>query len=386
MRKLLILTLMLLVAGLYPAAAQESTPEATAEIAVQHQDFTVDLGDFVTDAQITYPIEGDGPFPTVILVHGSTPADMDFDVMGFDGSIISSIFKDIAEYLPTRGIAVVRYNKHYVSGFNQVDMEKYGTITLPQLVADVESVLDATLENPLVDAEHVFIYGWSEGSVTGSQAAVERADDVAGLILQGAVGLPFGETFAAQITDVAVPYLRTFAPDGLITIPVLQQALFSDEGGLLAKGNLFYFIDQEAAMRGEFIVNPELDTNQDGAISLDDEFLPVVDGMMEAALKPDGMFSIYGDASVPGPTDNTDQLTMPVLILQGENDANTPARGAQVLADALTEAGNEDVTLNVYPGLGHSLGAAETLIADSFRPIDPQPMADTADWVLAHSS
>ncbi|MBC7812071.1 MAG: hypothetical protein H7175_13035, partial [Burkholderiales bacterium] len=33
--------------------------------------FTVNFGDFEADAQITYPAHGDGPFPTVILIHGS---------------------------------------------------------------------------------------------------------------------------------------------------------------------------------------------------------------------------------------------------------------------------------------------------------------------------
>lgn len=380
-RKLLTLIFMLLIC--YPAAAQETTPESP--LVFRLEDFTVDFGDFVTDAQITYPAEGNEPFPTVILIHGSTPADMDFSVMGFDGTIVSTIFKDIAEYLPTRGVAVIRYNKHYVSGFNQVDTENYATITLPQLVADAGKVLDSALENPLVDAERIFIYGWSEGSVVGSQLAVERVDDVAGLILQGAVGLSFRETFAAQITDVTVPYLRTFAADGLVNIPVIQQALFGD-GGLVAKGNLFYFVDQAQAQLGQFIVNPEIDTNGDETISLDDEFLPAVDSLLDAAFAPEGFFSIYAETGIPIPTAQADKLLFPVLILQGENDANTTARGAQVLYDALTEAGNADVTLNLYPGLGHSLGAAETIIDDSFRPIDPQPMADTADWVLSHSS
>ena len=48
---------------------------------------------------------GDGPFPGVVLVHGSGPQDRDETIGGFRP------FQDLAQGLASRGIAVLRYDK-----------------------------------------------------------------------------------------------------------------------------------------------------------------------------------------------------------------------------------------------------------------------------------
>ncbi len=384
MRKSLTLSLVLLAAALFIPLLRVHAQEATPDSAVSRQEFTVDFGDFETQAELTYPADGDGPFPTVILIHGSTPADMDFTVFSFDGKPVSTNFKDMAEFLPTQGYAVIRYNKHYVTAPGEVDTAKYAALTLQQLVEDAGAVLDAALDNPLVDAKHIFIYGWSEGSLVGSELAVERPDDIAGIIFQGAVALPYAETFAAQITDVTVPYLRTFAPDGIVTSDVLQAAFFGN-GGLVAKSGIVYVMDMAALQKGQFAIDAALDTNQDDALSIDDEIIPAVGQLVNAALSPGGFLSAYGSDTLPTVTEQASKLTMPVLILQGANDANTPEIGAEVLHAALYEAGNRDLILKVYDGLGHSLGKADSVMDDRFRPIEQEPLDDLRLWLAAHT-
>ena len=45
---------------------------------IRRRDLIIDLGDGLeTDAQLTYPATGDGPFPGVVLIHGSGNLDMD---------------------------------------------------------------------------------------------------------------------------------------------------------------------------------------------------------------------------------------------------------------------------------------------------------------------
>lgn len=74
---------------------------------------------------------------------------------------------------------------------------------------------------------------------------------------------------------------------------------------------------------------------------------------------------------------------MPVLILQGENDGNVNARYAIQLDTALRAAGNTQVTLKLYPGLGHSLGPAADITRDVFAPMAAPPMNDMAAWMKA---
>ena len=70
---------------------------------------------------------------------------------------------------------------------------------------------------------------------------------------------------------------------------------------------------------------------------------------------------------------------MPILVLQGANDGNTPKEGAEEFVRALPAAG--DHTLKIYSGLGHSLGTALTIVEDSFAPIDEKPLQDTIRWL-----
>jgi fermentation-respiration switch protein FrsA (DUF1100 family) len=197
--------------------------------------------------------------------------------------------------------------------------------------------------------------------------------------------MPWRTIFQYQITGVGVPYLRTLAPDGRITTATLRAAL-AGPGGLVAKGIILYLADPVAYQRGVLALNPRLDRNHDGAIDLDTEFLPVVPTLLSALLSPRGPLAIYAPGrALPTVTAQAPALRLPVLILQGVNDANVPPRGAQLLAGALARGGNRDHLLKLYPGLGHSLGPAVSVIADNFRPIAPAPLVDLATWLLRHA-
>ena len=46
---------------------------------VKHRGLTIDLGNgFTTNAQLTIPAVGEGPFPGVLLIPGSGPNDMNY--------------------------------------------------------------------------------------------------------------------------------------------------------------------------------------------------------------------------------------------------------------------------------------------------------------------
>jgi hypothetical protein len=91
--------------------------EALANDPISRRDLVIDLADGVkTDAQLTYPAIGDGPFPGVLLIGGSGSVDMnEFIPAVFTGTgEPSRPMLQVAEYLSARGYAVLRYNKRYV--------------------------------------------------------------------------------------------------------------------------------------------------------------------------------------------------------------------------------------------------------------------------------
>src|SRR3712207_1396170 len=66
---------------------------------VKHRDLVIDLGNGVkTNAQLTIPAVGNGPFPGVLLVSGSGAVDMN-ETMGPD----TKPFWQISQYLSERG-------------------------------------------------------------------------------------------------------------------------------------------------------------------------------------------------------------------------------------------------------------------------------------------
>jgi len=362
---------------------------ARAALAPRTQDMTIDFGDFQTKAQLTYPAEGDGPFPTVLLIAGSGPFDMDatFTTVGPDGKpqVVSAIFADIAKALPEKGIAVLRYNKHFVSGPGQVDPKFFQATSLKIFANDAEKVLDTAQQNALVDKQRVFLWGWSEGTVVGTEVVARRSADVAGLIVQGVVGLSWKETITFWFNEVGIPYLKSIQPDGKVDVKTLITAAYTGIGGVTARQIATLLFDPSSTPQKP-LVSTLIDADKDGVIDLATELTPeIVSGLVDFTLTPRSIFGFYSPqnpGALPTPSEQAARLTkLPVLILHGANDGNTPARGADAFLKALTDAGNTQVTLKPYTGLGHSLGKSSAVTQDTFAPIDPEPIADAAAWI-----
>ena len=362
---------------------------AFAQGEVAKEALTIDFGDFQTQAELTYPAQGNGPFPTVVLIHGSGPEDMNAAIFGFGADnqpvLLSSIFGDISDHLSAHGFAVLRYNKHYVTGPGEADFRKFYTqLDLPQMLADAEKVLDAAEANPKVDKQRVFLYGWSEGSTVAAALAAKRPE-LAGLIVQGPVVEPWRDLFLYQILDVGLPYVRQVSPDEQVTVDTLR-TLQAGDGGMVAKGILYYIGDPVSLQQGKLAINPALDTNRDGTLEADELTLEALETLVDGHFSPQGFAAIYTpERALPDLGEQAPNLTMPVLILQGANDANVPASGAQALNAELERVGNPDHTLNLYPGLGHSLGETRSVITDNFEPIAQPPLENLVAWLEARS-
>lgn len=350
-----------------PVHAQ-SAPSGVAE-----EDFTVTLGDgWVSQAKLTYPAGRSGPFPTVLLVL-HPDVSMDFLVPPVSND---PIYKDLAEYLSARGIAVVRYNPRYVTGPGEyADQEKVFAQMPVDMVADARRVLEAIKTNPRVDARRVFAHGWSFSTLAAAEL-VAQTPELAGLILVGPVATSDRQMFIEDYTDIVLPYLLTYAPDGRITANALKQAQEGD-GGFNTKGLLgFAFVDGSVTDR--VAVNPFFDKNSDGVLDLNNEILPNLGAWVDT----DPFVEIY--RSIPNVYDQGSVIRQPVLVLQGELDGATRLRNVRGLNQAF--ANHPDFTLKEYPGLGHALEPTRGLSYNQLTFYSEQPKADYAAWVLARSA
>ncbi len=106
------------------------------------------------DGFLTIP-KGEGPFPAVILIHGSGPEDMD-ETVGKNKP-----FKDIAYGLTSRGIAVLRYNKRTKEYPQCV---KPGFTVFDETIEDVLSAVKFLQQQKEIDKNKIFLLGHSLGA------------------------------------------------------------------------------------------------------------------------------------------------------------------------------------------------------------------------------
>jgi uncharacterized protein len=378
--RLFVLSVVIMLMAVLPISAQksESTPEPTSEVETtsdattyQIHDLEIDLGGFVTQAQLTYPLDKEGPFPTVILFHGTGPYDMDatyFTTLGSEP--LSANFRLIAERLPEAGIAVLRFNKRGVNGLNDYDMEQVQqAMSLDQLVADATDVIEAAQELPQVNAEAIYLYGWSEGAWVAANAA-QSHPQIAGIILQAPPDDTIQTILDDQWLEIGLPYLaETIDADG-------DGLLSLEEVATIPPGPVelmaAYFLYDQTSTPEVPVINSFVDQNDDGLIAIEEELRPTV----ELYLSNYEQFAPQVESSYQtGELIATAEKT--TLILHGEQDGWVPVASAQATADAVPEF----VMLNLYPGLGHALSETTVLAEDAFLPMDDAPIADMIAWI-----
>ncbi|HEY6587271.1 MAG TPA: prolyl oligopeptidase family serine peptidase [Nitrososphaeraceae archaeon] len=73
-----------------------------------------------------------------------------------------------------------------------------------------------------------------------------------------------------------------------------------------------------------------------------------------------------------------------ILILQGENETQTPVQQAFLLQQKLTDVGHPDHTLITYPNLGHIFYPSSQWITGA-GPIEQYVLADIYSWLESRS-
>src|SRR6266545_4844434 len=92
------------------------------------------------------------------------------------------------------------------------------------------------------------------------------------------------------------------------------------------------------------------------------------------------LFSLVPTLSIIG---NVSKATC-ILILQGENDSDTPVQQAFILQQRLTEVNHPDHTLITYPNLGHIFNPSSQW-STGVGPIQQYVLIDIYAWLEVHS-
>ena len=125
-------------------------------------------------ATLTIP-NGTGPFPAVVLVHGSGPNDRD-ETYG-----PNKPFKDIAWGLASVGIVVLRYEKR-TKQYPQESAAIQNFTVQDETIYDALAAVELLNNSSIVDHSKIFVLGHSLGGMLAPRIALQESQ-IAGLII-----------------------------------------------------------------------------------------------------------------------------------------------------------------------------------------------------------
>ncbi len=172
-------------------------------------ELTVGAGNIRLPATLALPT-GAGPFPIVVLVHGSGPNDRD-ETVGANAP-----FKDLAEGLAARGVATLRYVKRTKQVPSPVATVK------EEVIDDALSALTLARQQPGVDPKRVFLLGHSMGAYLAPRIA-QGDPALAGIVLLAGSVRPILDLAREQLQYLGAP------PSMLDTLRAAAPATYWDD-------------------------------------------------------------------------------------------------------------------------------------------------------------
>jgi dienelactone hydrolase len=331
-----------LIAGLHfvPTAAAPAVeyvpPSYVNPDSFTEEEVTVGSVPWALPGTLTRP-KGNGPFPVIVLVHGSGPNDRD-ETIG-----PNKPFRDLAWGLASRGIAVLRYEKRTKEHAAQFTPEVLAKLTLADETSDDALAAVALLrQTPGIDPNRIFVLGHSQGGM--ALPRIGAADpQIAGLISLAGPTRPLEDLFLEQVTYIA-------GLGGTIS-PEAQAQL------------------DELAAQVTRVKGPDLSPDTPSAD------LPL-------GIPATFWLDLRGYA----PAEVAAGLNIPMLILQGERDYQVTTADFDGWKAALSS--RPDVKLILYPDLNHLFmtgeGKAVPAEYDVVGHVAEKVIVDIADWVLGN--
>ena len=353
-----------------------SFPSARAlnQETVSRRDLVIDLGEgLTTDAQLTFPVVGDGPFPGVLIIHGSGSTDMDgyipAELTGTGEPVRHYLL--LAEYLTERGFAVLRYNKRGV-GLTGVTLDADIVVnkTVQDLIQDAEKALEVLMQQSQVDPDDITIIGRSEGAVIAPKVAIGNPE-VKKVVLMGAGAHNLYDMLWYQVVERNMVMFEAIDgdSDGLTSVQEVQ---------VLHPTLVNAMVENST---GEWLWRPGFDIDGDGFLNATGELRPRYAMYFEYMNQTQFQGNWYqSHFALDGTLEVIGDVPASVLILHGEGDQQGPVSEAFLLEQRLTEVGHPDHTLITYPGLGHTYYPVDRWL-QLFGPPEDYVLSDLATWL-----
>jgi dienelactone hydrolase len=313
-----------------PAAPPWTPPPYAVAGTYVEREITVGTGEWALQGALTVPA-GKGPFPAVVLVHGSGPSDRD-ESLG-----PNKPFKDLALGLASRGVAVLRYDKRTFVHGAKVAADTKLTVK-DEVIDDALAAVKLLRTDPAIDSKRIFVLGHSLGGMLVPR--IGAADpSLAGLIVMAGLVRPLDQALIDQFQYLA-------EADGSVT-PAEQQTI-------------------DEAKRASAAIK---------ALTPDDLKTP--------RSISNGPITYWFDLRGYDPPAVAATLPQRMLILQGGRDYQVTTADFDRWKAGL--ASRKDVEFHLYPALNHLFlaGTGKSLPTEYAVPghVPEQVLDDVARWI-----
>ena len=296
------------------------------------EEVTVRAGGHTLAGTLLIPRSGRAPYPAALTITGSGQQTRD-SAIPIAGLEEYAPFRQIAESLATRGIAVLRVDDRGVGG--STGAATLEDATSSSFADDVRAQLRFLRARNDIDGARIALIGHSEGALIAPMVGASDST-VAALVLIAGTATRGDSVLREQLEDV-----------------LARDTARSEEEKSQAR------VQQRETLQR--IVSGETVPGISGATWLR-EFI----------------------AYDPLPT--ISKVRQPVLIVQGEHDRQVLPHHARAIAAALEAAGNQRTELRIFPGLNHLLLPSETGAVSEYgtlreHALDQALLGTIANWL-----
>ncbi len=348
------------------ALPRPQNPEDPLPYRVEEVRYPNPEGGHTLAGTLTLPQSG-GPFPAVILISGSGPQDRDEALMGHRPFLV------LSDHLTRKEIAVLRFDDRGI-GESTGD---FLPATSRDFASDALAGVEYLKSRAEIDHAAIGLAGHSEGGLVAPIAAVE-SDDVSYIVLMAGPGVRGEEILYAQAKLIARAGGAT--EDMIARTESTQRAIFDvlkSEDDVERAGSEIAVIVRAALEEGT-----EAERTQAG-ITDDASWDSVIDAQVRGVNTAWFRYFLMHD-----PATTLEQVTVPVLAINGEKDLQVPfEENLRGIEAALVRGGNTRYEIHALPDLNHLFQRAQTGSPDEYAAIEETWSVDAmeliANWILA---
>lgn len=204
---IIIIILLLVVLLLLPAAFKDRSDPPLIGPKLSELEYTeINFENRYEDLQLSGMLfipEGEGPFPTAVIIHGSGTSSRD-----------SVWYVSVAKHLQDNGIAVLLPDKR---GSEKSDGDWVGA-NFEELATDTVSAVEFTRDQQIFEYSSIGLIGLSQGGWIAPVAAT-RSDDVSFVVSLSGAAVTTDEQLLHEVTNDVSSYTYSFIAGLIAPIP-----------------------------------------------------------------------------------------------------------------------------------------------------------------------